>query len=82
MIWVTWRQHRTHALICLGLLSAIAVLAVALGVWMRSAFSADGLGACLAHSGGAACPEAISSFSSWRWSPGASSRSGRRSRWS
>jgi hypothetical protein len=62
MIWVTWRQHRTQAVICAGLLLAITVIAVAIGVWMRSAFSADGLGSCLASSGGAGCPAAIASF--------------------
>jgi ABC-type transport system involved in multi-copper enzyme maturation permease subunit len=62
MIWVTWRQHRTQAAICAGLLCAIAIFAVAVGVWMRSTFSSDGLGACLASSGGAGCPAAISSF--------------------
>ena len=62
MIWVTWRQHRTQAVICLGLFGFIAIAAVAFGVWMRATFSGDGLGACLAHSGGAGCPAAISSF--------------------
>jgi ABC-type transport system involved in multi-copper enzyme maturation permease subunit len=62
MIWVTWRQHRTQALICLGLFCAITIFAVAVGVWMRSTFSSDGLGACLARTGGAGCPTAISSF--------------------
>jgi hypothetical protein len=62
MIWVTWRQHRTQAIVCLALFGAIAAAAVALGAWMRSSFNADGLGACLAHSGGAGCPAVISSF--------------------
>jgi len=64
MIWVTWRQHRTQAVICAGLLGAITIVAVALGVWMRSTFSSDGLAGCLASSGGAGCPAAISSFTS------------------
>jgi hypothetical protein len=62
MIWVTWRQHRTQAVICAALLCVIAIFAVALGVWMRSSFSADGLAGCLANSGGSGCPAAISSF--------------------
>jgi len=62
MIWVTWRQHRTQALICLGLFCAISIFAVALGTWMRATFSTDGLGTCLARSGGAGCPAAINSF--------------------
>jgi ABC-2 family transporter protein len=62
MTWVTWRQHRTQAFICLGLFCAIAIFAIATGVWMRSTFNADGLGACLARSGGASCPALITSF--------------------
>ena len=62
MIWVTWRQHRTQAIVCLALFCVITVAAVALGAWMRSTFNADGLGACLARSGGAGCPDVISSF--------------------
>jgi hypothetical protein len=62
MIWVTWRQHRTQAVICAGLLCVIAILAVAIGLWMRSTFNADGLGGCLAGSGGAGCAATISSF--------------------
>jgi hypothetical protein len=62
MIWVTWRQHRTQAIVCLALFCAVTVAAVTLGAWMRSTFNADGLGACLARSGGADCPNVISSF--------------------
>ncbi len=62
MIWVTWRQHRTQATVCLALFGAIAIAAVVLGLWMRSTFSADGLGACLARSNGAGCPGVIRSF--------------------
>jgi hypothetical protein len=62
MIWVTWRQHRTQAFICLGVFCAIAIFAIVTGTWMRSAFSADGLGTCLARSAGAACPGVITSF--------------------
>ncbi len=62
MIWVTWRQHRSQAIICLGLFCAITIVAVATGAWMRATFSADGLGTCLARSAGAGCPAAISSF--------------------
>ena len=62
MIWVTWRQHRTQAVVMLGLLLAITILAVAFGTWMRATFSADGLAACLARSKGAGCPATITSF--------------------
>ncbi len=62
MIWVTWRQHRTQAIVCLGVFCALAIFAVAVGSLMRSAFDADGLGACLARSGGSGCPAVITSF--------------------
>jgi len=62
MIWVTWRQHRTQAIVCLILLCLLAAYAISVGSWMRSTFNADGLPACLAHSGGADCPATITSF--------------------
>jgi hypothetical protein len=62
MIWVTWRQHRSQAVACLILLFALAVFAVAVGAWMRSAFASEGLPACLARSGGAGCPAVVASF--------------------
>jgi hypothetical protein len=62
MIWVTWRQHRAHAITCLALFFALAVIAIPLGIAMRTTFSNEGLPACLAHSGGAGCPAAITSF--------------------
>ena len=62
MIWVTWRQHRAQAIACLVLFGALAILAITLGIQMRTAFSDDGLPACLARSGGAGCPAAITSF--------------------
>lgn len=62
MIWVTWRQHRAQAISMLMLLALIAIYAVAIGTWMRSAFSADGLGNCLARSGGAGCGATITTL--------------------
>ena len=62
MIWVTWRQHRTQAIVCLGVFCVVAIFAIAVGAGMRSAFDADGLGACLARSGGSGCPAVITSF--------------------
>ena len=62
MIWVSWRQHRSQAIACLALLAALAVYAILLGSSMRSAFSHDGLAACLARSQGISCPAAISAF--------------------
>jgi hypothetical protein len=62
MIWVTWRQHRIQAIACLALFCVIAISAIALGSWMRAVFDNDGLGTCLARSGGAGCAGTISSF--------------------
>jgi hypothetical protein len=64
MLWVTWRQHRNQAILCFGVCVAAAVVAVAFGEPMRTAFSNDGLPTCLARSGGTGCPGAISEFAS------------------
>jgi hypothetical protein len=62
MIWVTWRQHRTQALTVLGVFAFIAVYALVLGLWTRSTFDSDAIGACLARSGGNDCGATINSF--------------------
>jgi ABC-type transport system involved in multi-copper enzyme maturation permease subunit len=62
MIWVSWRQHRGQAIACLALLAALAVYAILESTSMRTAFSQDGLAACLAHSQGRTCPNAVTAF--------------------
>jgi hypothetical protein len=62
MIWVTWRQHRAQAIAMLAAFAVVASYALAVGFWMRSQFNADGLGTCLARSGGADCGAMITSF--------------------
>jgi len=62
MIWVTWRQHRPQAIAMLALFAFVAIYALALGLWLRSQFNGDGLGTCLASSGGADCGATITSF--------------------
>jgi hypothetical protein len=62
MIWVSWRQHRSEAIACLGALAALAVYAIVVGTSMRAAFSHDDLAACLARSQGTSCPAAVSAF--------------------
>ena len=62
MIWVSWRQHRGQAIACLGLLAALAVYAIVVSTSMRTAFSGDGLAACLARSPATSCRAAISAF--------------------
>ncbi len=62
MIWVSWRQHRSQATACLGLLCALAVYAVVLGLSMRNSFGQNNLATCLAHSQGTSCPNSVMSF--------------------
>jgi hypothetical protein len=62
MIWVSWRQHRSQAITCLGLLGILAVYAIVVSTSMRTAFSHDGLAACLARSQGTSCPAAVGVF--------------------
>jgi ABC-type transport system involved in multi-copper enzyme maturation permease subunit len=62
MIWVSWRQHRSQAIACLGLLAALAVYAIVVSSSMRTAFGQDNLATCLARSQGNSCPAAIQAF--------------------
>jgi hypothetical protein len=62
MIWVSWRQHRGEAIGSLGLLGALAVLLVLVSAPMRTAFSHDGVAACLARGDVSGCPGAIDPF--------------------
>jgi hypothetical protein len=62
MIWVSWRQHRSAALGCLAVLAGLAIYAIVVGTSMRTAFSQDGLGPCLARSQGAGCFGAVGTF--------------------
>ncbi len=62
MIWVNWRQHRGQAIACLGLLAALAIYAVVVSTSMRTAFSNDGLPACLARGPAASCETGITAF--------------------
>ena len=62
MIWVSWRQSRSQAVACLGVLAALAVYAILLGTSMRTAFSHDGLPACLARGPATSCGTDIMAF--------------------
>jgi ABC-type transport system involved in multi-copper enzyme maturation permease subunit len=64
MTWVSWRQHRSQAIACLGVLAALAIYAIVLGTSMRTAFSNDGLPACLARIQGNSCQNAVDTFTS------------------
>jgi ABC-type transport system involved in multi-copper enzyme maturation permease subunit len=46
MIWVTWRQFRTQALLALGLLAAFAVAVLVTGLHLRDVYSSLGGGHC------------------------------------
>jgi ABC-2 family transporter protein len=62
MIWVSWRQHRSQAIACLGLLAILAIYAVVVGDSMRTAFGQDGLTTCLASGDATGCRTAIATF--------------------
>jgi hypothetical protein len=62
MIWVSWRQHRSQAITGLGLLCALAVYAIVLGLQMRTLFSHDNLATCLAQSLGRGCENSVVTF--------------------
>ena len=62
MSWVSWRQHRSQAVVGLGILCALAVYGLVLGLQMRSSFSHNNLATCLTHSLGASCPNAVANF--------------------
>jgi hypothetical protein len=63
MIWVNWRQHRSQAITCLGLLGILAVFAIVVSTSMRTTFSHDALAGCVAHNAGAgSCQSAVGAF--------------------
>jgi ABC-type transport system involved in multi-copper enzyme maturation permease subunit len=62
MIWVSWRQHRSQAIVGLGLICAFAVYGLVLGLQMRTSFSNNNLATCLAHSLGTSCPNSVANF--------------------
>ena len=62
MIWVSWRQHRSQAITGLGLLCALAVYAIVLGLQMRTSFSQGNLATCLARSLGRGCENSVITF--------------------
>jgi ABC-type transport system involved in multi-copper enzyme maturation permease subunit len=62
MIWVSWRQHRSQAITGLGVLCALAVYAIVLGLQMRTSFSQNNLATCLAQSLGRGCENSVATF--------------------
>jgi hypothetical protein len=49
MIWLTWRQHRTEALVALGVLLVGGLYLLLTGRAMADTFQRSGLGTCLAQ---------------------------------
>jgi hypothetical protein len=49
MIWLTWRQHRSEALLALGVLAVGSVYLLITGLNMAHTLQDSGLGACLAQ---------------------------------
>lgn len=49
MLWLTWRQFRTQALVAAAALAAFAITLVITGIGVRDRFSAAGLPGCRAH---------------------------------
>src|SRR5262249_9787670 len=47
MIWLTWRQHRSDALVTLALLAASGVFLLVTGLSMGHTLQESGLGGCL-----------------------------------
>jgi hypothetical protein len=62
MAWVTWRQHRSHALVAAGLLVALAVAAVLTHLPVGSAFNRDSLSACLPPAARTGCDLIVPHF--------------------
>jgi ABC-type transport system involved in multi-copper enzyme maturation permease subunit len=62
MIWVSWRQSRSQAITGLGLLCALAVYGLVLGLEMRTSYNNNHLGTCLAHSQGTGCLNGVVAF--------------------
>jgi hypothetical protein len=62
MAWVTWRQHRSQALVTLGLLVTLAAAAVLTHLPIGSAFDRDSLSACLPPAARTGCDLIVPHF--------------------
>lgn len=59
MLWLTWRQFRTQALVAAAALAAFAITLVITGIGVRDRFSAAGLPGCHAHHN---CEQLVTNF--------------------
>jgi hypothetical protein len=62
MIWVGWRQHRSEALTCLGLLIVLFALGAVVTSAMRGAFTSDGLSCVAGNAVSTSCQQGVGSF--------------------
>ena len=62
MIWVSWRQQRTEALIAAGILAVLAVVLIPTGIEMAHAYDHDGLSACHGQTTSESCGQAVGTF--------------------
>ena len=62
MAWVTWRQHRAQAAAVLGLLAALAAVAVGTRFPIRAAYHRDALAGCLPPSARSGCDLIVRHF--------------------
>ena len=73
MIWLTWRQHRSEALIAGIALALLAGLLLVTGLSISAAYQQLGVGSCLGPSARPNCIDIISTFRSetgfWRGFP-------------
>lgn len=65
MVWLTWRQHRAEVLGGLVLLAALAAVLLGTGLPMHTAYTDQGVAACVAGGGRAAgCDTLLEQFTS------------------
>src|SRR5262249_2541522 len=62
MKWLTWRQHRSEALVIGGVLAALIVLLVVTGRSIYATFDQLGVAACLARRADSNCSQIIQAF--------------------
>jgi ABC-type transport system involved in multi-copper enzyme maturation permease subunit len=65
VIWLTWRQQRTEALIAAFALALAAAVLIPTGLHMTSVYDHEGIGACLAHPT-SSCRDSLDLFAG-RW---------------
>jgi len=62
MTWLTWRQHRSEALVIGGVLATLVVLLIVTGRSIYATFDQLGVAGCLAQRSESNCPQIIQAF--------------------